>query len=897
MENLVDGYVKGVLSGDLIIVSGKLKKNSNDVPEEKNLFLNFVQAPKINSQTTYEEEPLAWESRSFLRKLLVGKVIKYTVDYKINDNQFGQVYLDGKFINAEILKNGYGKLNSNKSNDSFTKSDVFQKVKSAEAEAQKGKLGIWRDNLSTIPKRKITKQDDVNNQELFSKIKGTTVNGMIEVAFNCNSLLVVLDEPYNCIIKASLRFVAIPNKDSEFYKSGKGYVERLFAHRDVKVKIVHLEEKNFIVDIWDTRLNQDGKEEVKNLAQSVLSGGYSKLFVPSSFVSEKTDVDAARTAQVLAQQANLRVWEGFIPKKETNQTTQSTGPSIKLDDFEGMCFIVHSGDSLTIKSDSGVLHRVFLSHIKAPAFAKVNSDEEDKPWAWQAKEHLRKSSIGKRVKAVFDYSKDINGKVMNFFSVFRYQTGKEDAININVDLLELGYASYISPKQNDTNVSKFISDYADAEIKGKTAKKGLHSTKLPGNPNYCDLIQANPKKKKDFLNRNSALGKNVSCVVEHVFSGIRLKLRIDKTTCFIPFKLIGLKTVEKDPNNTKQLNDLFDKSVDFLTEKFMQREGTCDIVQHDKNGNYFGFLTINGINVGAELLKEGYAIVHNPQGVMLPDFYSKIETKAALDKVGIWAQSGLSKILKESDMINQYQDSTVSKLEPKDEMIKIRISDMVSFNHFYANIFPNKNLATIEKTLSAYDDGSKKAKPLDPPIRKGTLCILYYQSDLRHYRVIITAILKEEKFEVDFIDYGTIDVVEKRHLFKMDDTIVAIEPQCVICELAGIKFSVNSKKKSHEMYPDFIDLETIVPARVAYTYSSYGKLKYGVVIYFEKGTSTKESMHYELISRGFAKLDSKKSLPKSLSELKEFENKAKEASLGMWAQMEESDNEDDANDI
>lgn len=888
MQKHIDGYIKGVLSGDLICISGKLNKNDqNDVPEEKNLFLTFVQSPKINSQTTYEEEPFAWEARNFLRNMLIGKVIKYQIDYKNGDQNFGQVFLDGKNINIEVIKSGYGVVKQNKLNESFVKTDFYTKIKSAEAVAQAGKLGIWKESTNIL-RRKISKQEEVDLKDLYDKVKGKTIKGMIEFVFNCSSLLVLFND-HDCILRCTLRFCAIPKKETEFYLSGKAYVERLFNHRDVQVKVHYLDEKGFVIDIIDERKNKDGELEIKNLALSVLSGGYTKLFVPSTFSSEKQDIEAAKSSQTLAQENGLRSWEGFVPKKEAPKQESNTSPSsVSQGNFDGLVYLIHTGDSLTLKSKDGSLHRVFLSHLKAPQFGKIGTGEEDKPWAWQAKEYLRKTYIGKKVKAVFDYSKDVNTKVMNFYSLITI----DNETNINLDLLLNGYAAYM-PSKNESNTSKFIGDYSQAEVKSKENKVGIHSNKDPGNPNYCDLIAANPKKKKEFTNKNSSLGRGVKCVVEYAFSAFRYKIRVPSTSCYVPFKLIGIKGAEKDANNTKQLNDLFEKSLDYVNERFIQREAVIDVIQSDKNGNYFGYLHVNNINVGNELIKEGLAIIHNPQNVNLPDVFNKSEAKAQESKLNIWSFQGLHKIIKDSDVINVSKDETIKNLTEKDEIIKIRITDMVSFKQFYGNILPNKSLSLIEKTLLAYDESQKTPKQLDPQIKKGTLCLLKYSVDERHYRVLVTGILKDDKYEVDFIDYGTIDIVNKKDLYKIDESLSVIEGQVVEFELASIKFSKNSKKKSFELYPNLIDLEGSYTARVCYTYQVYGKIKYGVIIYDGQSTSTVDSMHSKLVSKGFAKIDSKKPLPKSVSELKELEKKARDNAIGMWTEMEESDKEDE----
>lgn len=882
MEKLNEGYVKGVYSGDYIAVSGKLKKGGDEVPEEKNLFLSCVSAPKINSQGSYEEDLGAWESRNYLKNLILGKVVKYSVDYTSGDNTYCQITFEGRNLNIEMVKKGLAKVNASKASEVVQKSDFFKNIKSAEAEAEKAKIGVWKTGTTT--RLKIAKAEEVDCKELFEKIKGKEVDAMIEVAFNCTNYVILLKEPYNCLIKASLRFVAIPSKDNYFYKAGKSYVERLFLHRDVKLKAIHLEEKNFVVDVYDTRPNLQGVKEVKNLASSVLAQGYSKLYISNAYTNEKLDVEFAKEAQSQAQNAGLRLWEGFEKKPE--KETKTVNFAEKCSTFEGVIQSVHSGDSVSIKASNGVVKRVFFSHTKAPTFARPTVEEDDKPWAWQSKEFLRKLAVGKKARAEFDFSKEMKeGRQMNFYSVII--TDGDKSINLNYEIIFQGLAITNPPRGNDNDVSKYLETYLEAEGKAKEGKKGLHSTKNPGIPNYCDLIQANIKKKKEFVARNSNL-KNVPCVVEYTFSATRFKLRIDKTTCFIPFKLIGLKCVDKDKNNTPQLDELFSKGAEYVNDNFLQREGVCDVVQTDKMGNYFGFLTVGGVNVGSALLKEGLAIIHNTQNNVLPTDYKKLEEKAEADKLGIWQAEGLATILRD----NEVTIPTTTKYTEKDEAIKLRVVDMVDFKNMFINILPNKTLSTIEKTLSEYEAENKKGSPLEPPIKKGILCMCRYLVDGKFYRVRITAILKDDKYEVEFIDYGTIDVVEKRNLFKTDDSLSTLPPQVVECELAGLKYSKNSLTKALALYPNLIDFDNVLPGKIAYSYvTSEGKLKYGIVIFFKELTNTNETIHHNLLSKGYAKFDSKKLIGKALQDFKESEKVAKTKSLGMWTEMEESDEE------
>ena len=890
MEKSGEGYVKGVLSGDYIVISGKLKKNSDDVPEEINLFLTGLNAPKINSQSSYEEDFCGWESRNFLRQRIIGKIVKYNVDYNQGANLVGQVFFEGKNLNVELVRKGLAKVNTTKSNEALMKTGFFANMKKAEEEASKSNLGI-HGNKNNAVMRKITKHEDIDAKAFFEENKEKELDAMLEVVFNCSGFLVYLKE-FNYVIKASLRFCGIPNRDTFFYKAGKAYVERLFIHRDVKLKMFSVDDKgSFIVDVYDHRLNATtGASELKNLSSMVLGAGYSKLYVSTNIRNDTKDVEAAKEAQNKGQLSGNRVWEGFTkrPEKENKVSTSSSQACT----FEGTVQMIHSGDSLSIKEkDTNTVRRVFLSHMKAPVFAKPNTNEEDKPWAFESKNHLIKVAIGKKVRAEFDFSREMKeGRIMSFYSVIITEGDAEK--NLNYDILESGYALCNPPRGNDNDTSKYLEAYVEAEIKAKEKKTHMHSNKTPGIPNFCDILQATPMKKKAMISRHQGL-KNTPCVIEHVFSATRFKLRIDKTTCYIPFKLVGLKSVEKDKNNSTQLEDFNMQGVNYASDLFLQRSGFCDIVQCDKTGNYFGMLTVNGVNVGSDVVKAGHAVVFNPQKNVLPNDYRKNEELASRQKLGIWSSEGLNSILCEGEVETGNSKSNQEiKYETKNEQIKLRVTDMVDFKQIYANIIPNKTLSQIEGVLAEYERNMKQGIPLENPIKKGINCMIKYSVDLKYYRVKLLNVHKDDTCEVEFLDYGTIDVVARRNCFKMDDRIATLSPQVVECELANLKYSKNSLRKSMALYPDFIDLDTILPAKIVYSYVKEGKMKYGIVVHFEKLSNTKETIHYDLISKGYAKLDTKKPMGPTISEFKDIEKDAKKRSLGMWVENEESDNED-----
>jgi micrococcal nuclease len=88
------------------------------------------------------------EASTFTKKLLTDRMVQLTIDREAND-QYGRglrfVFLDGvdtsnieNSVNADIVKNGFGKMVSYKPNTTYARD--FQKW---EDEAKSKKLGVW----------------------------------------------------------------------------------------------------------------------------------------------------------------------------------------------------------------------------------------------------------------------------------------------------------------------------------------------------------------------------------------------------------------------------------------------------------------------------------------------------------------------------------------------------------------------------------------------------------------------------------------------------------------------------------------------------------------------------------------------------------------------------------
>ena len=908
---MLKGLVKGVLSGDTIIISGALSKDYS-LPEEINLTLTGVFAPKIGNSSKLEEEPYSFESREFLRKLLIGKVVHYKIDYTHNDRKFGHIKFENKLINAEIIKSGLAKIGYlPKNQENIYKTDLWASLKAAEKEAMDNKRGIYEvkeeKDESNKHVRKLGNLNDI--EEAKKKItelieSGDNLDAIVEYVFN-TSMLSIYIPSLSCFAKVNLRFVQIPSntKDPELFKIGKAKTERLCLSKDVKLKIFDMDGTgNLTGDIF---LQIEKSEQ--NLAQYLLKNGFCKSFTGGNKnpkVFNLLDINMARAAENEAKAKRAGLWKNEnIPEmkkiKKENQEDLS----------QAKCIMVNSGDSLTVLNKKKEEVRIFLSNLKAPALAKFGSDEQNKPWAFQSKEFIRKKLVGKTLICELDYIHTINlenlskkdleknkdsKRVMKFYTVY-YPDEKKQNICINVELIENGLANLTNYKIEEGNPSKEFDSMLRAEQEAKKNKVGLHSKKVPPLCTYSDLIVSGKTKKKEFVNFLTGL-QNMNCVIDFCFSATKLKLRIDEKQVMIPFNLLGVKSFSNDKNNSSLFQKYFKLSHDYAVDLLLQRDAICDIIQSDKVGNYFGnliyFENNKKLNFGTTLIEKGFAVVNERSYDKGKNKYieemKNAEKKAMKEKVGLWADEGLAKLLKGD--VDLETSNTEGKLEIVNKDIKIRITDQIDLDKFFCNFLPNKTLDKIEQVLSDYDDGVEIAENLVPPIKQGTLCAARFPEDERYYRAVIKKYNKEQnEYQVEFIDYGNIEWVKLDDLIKLDGKISSLPPQAMVCGLAYLKYSKISMRKAVKKYPNFVDFENELNAKLCYSYKKGAETKYGLVVFKEGKNDMKKTYHAYLLKEGLAKLNRNGELPEYMKDLDPIEQEAEKLEIGVWDDNEETD--------
>lgn len=85
-------------------------------------FLNCVDSLPSSAGFSGAVQPYAWQSREFLRKMLIGKIVSFHIDYTNPSikREFGTIMLDDVNVNKQVVQNGWCKLRTLGAKDSVT---------------------------------------------------------------------------------------------------------------------------------------------------------------------------------------------------------------------------------------------------------------------------------------------------------------------------------------------------------------------------------------------------------------------------------------------------------------------------------------------------------------------------------------------------------------------------------------------------------------------------------------------------------------------------------------------------------------------------------------------------------------------------------------------------------
>ncbi|RXM30691.1 Tudor domain-containing protein 11 [Acipenser ruthenus] len=280
--------------------------------------------------------------------------------------------------------------------------------------------------------------------------------------------------------------------------------------------------------------------------------------------------------------------------------------------------------------------QINLSNVRAGALARRAAqsqpdakDTPDEPWAFQAREYLRKKMIGKEICFTVE-NKTPQGREYGMVYLGKDTTGE----NIAESLVAEGLASVRREGIRGNNPDQVR--LCDLEDQSKSAKKGMWGDGA-GIHTIRDLKYTieNPRHFIDSLHQ-----KPVNAVIEHVRDGAVVRALLLPDYYLVTVMLSGIKcpSFKREPDG-QEIPEPFAAEAKFFTESRLLQRDVQIILESCPNQVILGTILHPNGNITELLLKDGFArcvdwsIAVYTQGA---DKLRAAERSAKERKVRIW---------------------------------------------------------------------------------------------------------------------------------------------------------------------------------------------------------------------------------------------------------------------
>ncbi|KAF1998950.1 hypothetical protein P154DRAFT_494301 [Amniculicola lignicola CBS 123094] len=873
--SLLEAKVKSVLSGDTVVLH-----NINNPKQERTLSLAFVTAPRLRREG---DEPFAFESRDFLRRLLVGKVVHFRVLYKIPtgaNREYGILALPNKTQLPDLsVAEGWLKLrdDAGRKDDSDEATSTLEKLQALEARAKADSKGLWADGSS-----KIHSTSELSDPKKFvEEHKGKQLDAIVEKVLSGDRLIVRLvltptEHVQTMVLMAGIR---APSTKRTNPSDGKEQPAEPFgdeAHQFVETRLL---QRNVVINLLGVSPNGQLVANVKhpvngNIAPFLLKAGLARCTDHHTTLLGQ-EMGTLRQAEKSAKDSKQGLFQGHVAAKA------GAGES------EAVVSRIQSADTLFLRNKNGVEKRINLSSVRQPK----PSDPKQSPWGAEAKEYLRKKLIGKHVKFVVDGKRAATeGYDEREMATVTFQ-GK----NIGMALVENGMASVIRHRQDDTDRSPIYDELLLAEQAAQEGQKGMWSPKAPSAKQYVDYSESLEKAKRQLalLSRQ----KRVPAIVDFVKSASRFTVLVPRENAKLTFVLSGIRAPRSARNPQDKSEPFGQEAHDFANKRCQQRDVEIDVEDCDKVGGFIGTLYVNRENFAKVLVEEGLATVHaySAEKSGNSNELFAAEQKAKDARKALWQDYDPSQEEEEesttaaAESNGQNGDSAPRRKDYRDVVVThIDDAGKLKIQHI------GTGTAALTDLMSAFRSfhlNPSNKQPLANPPKTGEYVAAQFTTDNEWYRARVRRNDRDaKKAEVVYIDYGNSETIPYSRLRPLSQPQFSpqskLKAQALDAQLSFLQLPTNPEYLADAV--GFLAQETADRQLVANVDQVDKDGTLWVTLFDPKESKTgDESVNAEVISEGLAMVPRKlKAFERGAGEvLKGLERKMKEAKeerRGMW---------------
>jgi staphylococcal nuclease domain-containing protein 1 len=915
--------VKAVLSGDTVLLMGA---SAGGPPPEMQMSLSSLAAPRLARREGDTEEAFAWQSREFLRKLCVGKVVEFAVEYSVAaiNRDFGTLALGGKDLSQAVVAAGFATVSAKDAD----KCAGHAKLLELEAEAAAAKAGLHTDEEGAGARDVSWSCGNAN--ELLAANKGKLLPCFVDYVKDGSSFRVITFEgEKQTVIDLMLTGVVCPKmnvgsrataaamprtaggaawgggaaaagdgggaaaappaapvvaaRPAPYAKEAKHFVELRVWHRHLDLQ---LEGVDKFGNFFGTLVHPAG-----NISTELVKQGLAQCAGSSSTFLPKEVAITYQAAELAAKKEQKRLWTGY---------TMGGGGASAAGEVSATVVEVVSGDTLCVMV-SGQERRISLSSIRTPRLGGQYAADE--PFAWQARESLRRLCIGATVRVSVEYKRtpqasdtSRSAPVERAFGTVLAQKGK-DWVNLAEYLVLNGLADVVKHRADDAR-SAHYDKLLGAEISATGSKKGQHGSG-DGSFRVMDLAGDGLKSRQylAFLKRAGT----TKAIITYVMAGSRFRAYVPAENCIVTFALEGVRCPQGPrparPGFAATSGDKYGETAKQFTRlRLLQREVTICIKTMDKGGCAYGPCEITvgkkKVDFSLTLLQEGLA--HCDWDCSF-DTYHQAEADAKAAQKRIW---------------EGHTDDAEDESKVVEESLEVTVAEIVNGGSFFVTEKKNLLAEVGEKMAAIAAEYGTDRGMAGAEYKRGALVAALFDdgSGKGWYRGKLVAVAKDKaSATVKFIDYGNTSDMPCDQLRPLDPADGIIGAQAQECKLAYTKAPTLDQEYGTECAEALHDL-TWGKELVARSVGRVDGMRAVILSDPAANEAAKEaakkaeadkktvptapdSINQQLIEHGLARLD-KHAAGDEVEKWKPTQEAARKGRVGMW-QYGDADSDDE----
>jgi len=883
------------------------------------------------SKSTGNDEPGAFEAREWLRKLVVGKPVRFETRKQgasAGDRVYGWLFLDQTggaggggeplHLAVECVRQGFATpkaakfpnskpADDNAGAEETDENDYEAQLMKAYKEAEDAKRGIHAPAPMVRPTKNAGEEFQTLTlveacQKHASQKRLTCV---IEYIFDGSRFRCQVTDPQLpdfqyasfTLLLGGVTCPRIGNPKADppipqepFSEEARQFVTARLLQRELQVSLLGTD-KNGINAVGTVH------HPAGNIALELLKNGLARMTDWSVRMMPAGEVPALRVAENTAKRTLIGIWHAYAPPV-----------LMSASQIRGTVVEVISGDTLAVLPEGKayeseeVLMKISLASIRAPRIGSERAGRPDEPYSNECKDKLRVMTIGKTVEIDIHYERDIPirpGEVEKrpFGTV---SVGKH--ADVSEVLISEGLAVTQHHRDDDEKSPRY-DDLLAAEAVAKAANKGVHKKEEYKKAAVNDLTV--PHKAKAYSGSLMRAGK-IKASVDYVFNGALFKLFVPAENCYIRFSPAYTRCPQPSPNpgskQGKPAEPFGDAAKNFARLNVLQRsvEITCNGVTN--GGILTGSMYIgqgsNRQDYTIELLGAGFASLDERKVEYneVPKPLLDAQANAQASKVGIWTL--------EQPKADNVKVKVVEKCDPGTE--KGQLCEIRSGNHLFYHVSGDEALKVMDDSMKTFTKTNGLAGgPCDVKIGKVVAALFDDGTGKRWYRAKIVERKGPGKVAVLFVDYGNISTVPvASHLRPLDlslgiDRIPPVAKEAVLALTVTRSLETDEGVNAARMlqgqcWGKELTIQTFAP-------DENGKMAVAIT-----AEGSDESINVQLVTDGLARaakqtavdlltsrLVDSNSLVKLAADLKVAEEAARKSRSGMWRYGDVGDEDPD----